>query len=183
MKHTFGPKKWKIAMINIPSELTLVLDYVNRQGDFEEIKSFLAMYKPQSGSSSLSQNSNIKLEDAMKTFDQQFAETISPAVICNNSNNSEMVTKGRVVEAGAQSKPSSTSKTEPFRRVKAEDITIDKEELKNNSYHEFDTWGSKANKDIIATKGKSFRHEKTKKKKGSYRGGEINVGVNSIKFD
>ena len=28
-----------------------------------------------------------------------------------------------------------------------------------------------------------FRHEKTKKKRGSYRGGPINVGVNSIKFD
>jgi len=31
--------------------------------------------------------------------------------------------------------------------------------------------------------GKSFRHEKTKKKRGSYRGGSINTGVNSIKFD
>ena len=31
--------------------------------------------------------------------------------------------------------------------------------------------------------GKSFRHEKTKKKRGSYRGGQINTGINSIKFD
>ena len=30
---------------------------------------------------------------------------------------------------------------------------------------------------------KSFRHEKTKKKRGSYRGGQINTGINSIKFD
>ena len=72
---------------------------------------------------------------------------------------------------------------EPFRRVKAEDITITKEGLKDNSFKAFDSWGAKANQDLIVTKGKSFKHEKTKKKRGSYRGGEINVGVNSIRFD
>merc|ERR1719414_1623481 len=75
------------------------------------------------------------------------------------------------------------AKTEPFRRVKAEDVKIEQEELKDNSYQDFDTYGAKANKDLIVTKGKSFRHEKTKKKRGSYRGGEINVGVNSVKFN
>lgn len=45
------------------------------------------------------------------------------------------------------------------------------------------SWGEKANKDLIVTKGKSFRHEKTKKKRGSYKGGAIDTGVYSIKFD
>lgn len=46
------------------------------------------------------------------------------------------------------------------------------------------SWGEKANKDLIVTKGKSFRHEKTKKKRGSYRGGAIDTSqVHSIKFD
>ena len=31
--------------------------------------------------------------------------------------------------------------------------------------------------------GKSFRHEKTKKKRGSYRGGSIDTKVCSVKFD
>ena len=31
--------------------------------------------------------------------------------------------------------------------------------------------------------GKSFRHEKTKKKRGTYRGGAIDTSVCSIKFD
>lgn len=44
-------------------------------------------------------------------------------------------------------------------------------------------WGEKAAQDLKFTRGKSFRHEKTKKKRGSYRGGQINVGVNSIKFE
>ena len=66
------------------------------------------------------------------------------------------------------------------------------------------SWGEKANRDLKHTKGllvlpaqtihsssftqchctgKSFRHEKTKKKRGSYRGGQINTQVCSIKFD
>lgn len=45
------------------------------------------------------------------------------------------------------------------------------------------SWGERANLDLIHTKGKSFRHEKTKKKRGSYRGGAISFEVNSIRFD
>jgi len=47
----------------------------------------------------------------------------------------------------------------------------------------FDEYGAKASADLIVTRGKGFRHEKTKKKRGSYRGGTINTGVASIKFD
>lgn len=44
-------------------------------------------------------------------------------------------------------------------------------------------WGQKANSVLKFTKGKSFRHEKTKKKRGSYRGGAISTTINSIRFD
>lgn len=44
-------------------------------------------------------------------------------------------------------------------------------------------WGERANNVLKFTKGKSFRHEKTKKKRGSYCGGAISTTVNSIKFD
>ena len=44
-------------------------------------------------------------------------------------------------------------------------------------------WGERASHDLINTQGKSFRHEKTKKKRGSYKGGPIDTSVNSIKFD
>lgn len=36
---------------------------------------------------------------------------------------------------------------------------------------------------ILQVRGKDFRHEKTKKKRGSYRGGVIDNAINSIKFD
>jgi nucleolin len=45
------------------------------------------------------------------------------------------------------------------------------------------SWGERANHDLKFTRGKNFRHEKTKKKRGSYRGGQISMEVNSIKFD
>ncbi len=45
-------------------------------------------------------------------------------------------------------------------------------------------WGAKANDILSKVRGKDFRHEKTKKKRGSYRGGAIDTGVvNSIRLD
>lgn len=45
------------------------------------------------------------------------------------------------------------------------------------------SWGERANEVLKYTKGKIFRHEKQKKKRGSYRGGRIDTHVNSIKFE
>jgi len=59
-------------------------------------------------------------------------------------------------------------------------------ELRDNSFHAKDeTYGAKANKDLSIVKGKGFRHEKTKKKRGTYKsGGRIDPGkVNSVKFE
>jgi len=72
-----------------------------------------------------------------------------------------------------------------FRRIKEEEIVI-KKELTNNAFEAkggADEFGHKANQILKFTKGKSFRHEKTKKKRGTYKGGAINMGVTSIKFD
>lgn len=76
-------------------------------------------------------------------------------------------------------------KNESFRRVISESVIIP-QQLQDNSFEgkagSRGDWGEKANQDLKFTKGKSFRHEKTKKKRGSYRGGNINTSVNSIKF-
>lgn len=47
----------------------------------------------------------------------------------------------------------------------------------------YGSWGERAYNDLRKTQGKNFRHEKNKKKKGSYRGGMLDMTVNSIKFD
>jgi len=47
-----------------------------------------------------------------------------------------------------------------------------------------DSWGDRAAEDLLKVKGKGFRKEMQKKKRASWRGGgEIDQGVNSIKFD
>lgn len=38
-------------------------------------------------------------------------------------------------------------------------------------------YGEKASADLIVTRGDGFRKEKNKKKRGSYRGGEITVSI------
>lgn len=45
-------------------------------------------------------------------------------------------------------------------------------------------WGFKAQQVLGAVRGKDFRHEKTKKKRGSYKGGNIDPHATfSYKFD
>jgi hypothetical protein len=44
------------------------------------------------------------------------------------------------------------------------------------------SYGHKAHNDLIVTRGKGFRKEKDKKKRGSYKGGRIDFESHSIKF-
>jgi nucleolar and coiled-body phosphoprotein 1 len=57
----------------------------------------------------------------------------------------------------------------PFRRVVGDASEV-REELRDNSYEGTfggAGWGAKASADLIVTRGKGFRHAKTKKKRGS----------------
>eukprot|EP01071_Lankesteria_metandrocarpae_P001998 Lankesteria_metandrocarpae@DN2014_c0_g1_i1.p1 len=76
---------------------------------------------------------------------------------------------------------------QPFRRVRNEEwedklVTA----LKDNSYwnKSGDGFSQKAAGDLGQVRGKNFRHEKSKKKRASWKGcGEIDMGVNSVQFD
>lgn len=82
--------------------------------------------------------------------------------------------------------PKTKRQSSPFRRVRAEEVEVDAR-VANNSFDAkkgaAGDWGEKANDVLKFTKGKSFRHEKTKKKRGSYCGGAISTQINSIKFE
>ena len=58
---------------------------------------------------------------------------------------------------------------------------------KDNSYEARfgeDGYGAKANAKLRLVRGKDFRHEKTKRKRGTYRGGTIDTsGGKSFKFN
>lgn len=71
----------------------------------------------------------------------------------------------------------------PFKRVMEGQISFENECLMDNSFHsKNDTYGIRAHHDLVMTKGKGFRKEKTKKKRLNHHGGKINYEVNSYQF-
>jgi hypothetical protein len=71
-----------------------------------------------------------------------------------------------------------------FSRVDAASVEFSHESLKNNSFSAAShAYGLQAHQDLIVTKGKGFRKEKDKKKRGSYRGGSIDFQTRSFKFE
>jgi len=67
----------------------------------------------------------------------------------------------------------------PFSRVKVDEINFTDERLRDNTFGSrraaANDYGAKASADLIVTRGAGFRKEKNKKKRGSYRGGDITV--------
>ncbi|KAI3715306.1 hypothetical protein L6452_22285 [Arctium lappa] len=74
-----------------------------------------------------------------------------------------------------------------FQRVKIDQVEFAHEKLQDNSYWAKDGadvgYGAKAQEVLGQVRGRDFRHEKTKKKRGSYRGGQIDLHSHSIKFN
>ncbi|KAH8117035.1 SRP40, C-terminal domain-containing protein, partial [Phellopilus nigrolimitatus] len=70
----------------------------------------------------------------------------------------------------------------PFQRIKPEVVQFSDERLKDNSFAarqgKLGDYGERASADLLVTRGAGFRKEKNKKKRGSYRGGEITVCFN-----
>jgi hypothetical protein len=68
----------------------------------------------------------------------------------------------------------------PFSRI-PKDQYVDPR-FSSNEYVSYD-YADRAHRDLIVTKGKGFTKEKNKKKRGSYRGGAIDLTPKGIKFD
>ncbi|ORZ18587.1 SRP40, C-terminal domain-domain-containing protein [Absidia repens] len=96
-----------------------------------------------------------------------------------------------IVEAPEAKKPKINGKRQPgtpFQRVRPEEVTFDDDRLRDNTYvskggSDEQSYGWKAHQDLIKTRGDKFRAEKNKKKRGSYRGGQISMESHSIKFN
>jgi len=70
-----------------------------------------------------------------------------------------------------------------FQRIDVSKTKFSNKKLADNSFasnsHQY---GAKAAEDLSKVKGDRFKHEKTKKKRGSYKG-KISLAINSIPFD
>jgi hypothetical protein len=67
------------------------------------------------------------------------------------------------------------AKSIPFKRINPSSVTYANDKVKANEYTDPNELG--------VFKGKSFRQEKNKKKRGSFRGGPIDQSVRSVRFD
>ncbi|XP_051114124.1 uncharacterized protein LOC127239824 [Andrographis paniculata] len=102
--------------------------------------------------------------------------------------NNKGVDKSESKSAKKQRKDSDEPKSvNAFQRVKIDEVKFADERLQDNSYWAKDGaeigYGAKAQEVLGQVKGRDFRHEKTKKKRGSYRGGQIDLQSHSIKFN
>jgi hypothetical protein len=92
------------------------------------------------------------------------------------------VKNGNIQKNGNNKPPRNVN--ERFSRIKPQ--SIPPEHLLDNGYEAkggiANDYGSRAHQDLIVTRGAGFRKEKNKKKRGSYRGGEITMQSHSIKF-
>ncbi len=90
---------------------------------------------------------------------------------------------------GSKRKAAGTPRTpgDAFKRVDAEIWNKEViEGLADNSYvNQFgaEGYGAKANVVLSTVRGKDFRHEKNKRKKGTYTGGNITLASNSFKYE
>jgi hypothetical protein len=87
-----------------------------------------------------------------------------------------------------QSSSPSDNTPKRFCRIDLEKVEFLDERLRNNTFvakggDAEGSYGAKAHRDLIVTKGKGFTKEKNKKKRGSYKGGQIDFNSHSIKFE
>ncbi|KAI9329235.1 SRP40, C-terminal domain-containing protein [Zopfochytrium polystomum] len=108
----------------------------------------------------------------------------------NGHNGQGNAPKRQKVENGTSWKETSNGKKgskhqEPFRRVREEEVQFVDERLKDNRFEAKGgaerAYGLKAHQDLIVTRGDKFRAEKNKKKRGAYRGGQIDQTSYSYK--
>ncbi|KAL6496386.1 hypothetical protein OROGR_029644 [Orobanche gracilis] len=103
-------------------------------------------------------------------------------------NENRVDTSGQQKSARKQRNHSAEPKiVNAFQRVKVDEVEFVDERLQDNSYWAKDGaetgYGAKAQEVLGQVKGRDFRHEKTKKKRGSSRGGQIDLQSHSIKFN
>ena len=116
------------------------------------------------------ENNTMEVEE-----EEEEPQVIKKSAADNHSNNAAVEVK--------TAPPKKRGPGTPFRRV---DPSLASHCIvKDNSFFAGGTsaWGKKAAEDLIVTRGKGFKHEKTKKKRGTYKGGAIDVNaVNSVRF-
>ncbi|OMO88196.1 hypothetical protein CCACVL1_08532 [Corchorus capsularis] len=127
-----------------------------------------------------------------ESSEEQYSKLDSSVGAEKQLNNQENESIEKTVNNSAQKSSKkqqngSVQPKKPFQRVNADEVVFVDKRLEDNSYWAKDGaeigYGAKAQEVLGQVRGRDFRHEKTKKKRGSYRGGQIDLQSHSIKFN
>ncbi|GAB4853496.1 hypothetical protein Ancab_017687 [Ancistrocladus abbreviatus] len=117
-------------------------------------------------------------------FQTLSANKDADGALANNGGDKSSMQKREKRQHNGSAEP---RKTNAFQRVIADDVVFADNRLEDNSYWAKDGaesgYGAKAQEVLGQVRGRDFRHEKTKKKRGSYRGGQIDLQSHSVKFN
>ncbi|KAI9839435.1 MAG: hypothetical protein M1837_002084 [Sclerophora amabilis] len=137
-----------------------------------------------SSSSSSSDSSSSSSESTSKKppiGSQKRKRVVSPASGITMTDTTSKKAKSSSSDTNIQKTSITKTQNKPFSRI-PEDLQVD-ERVASNAYVPYN-YADRAHQDLIITKGKGFTKEKNKKKRGSYRGGMIDVdGRKGIKFE
>ena len=124
--------------------------------------------------------------ETLQATSTQKPSTADTSITASSSNSStDSVALAEAVKRKRSPSPVASNKhhkkqNTPFQRV-PKDTPVDPR--MSNAYKPYD-YADRAHQDLSVTKGKGFTKEKNKKKRGSYRGGAIDVsGGKGIKFE
>lgn len=176
---------------SLSKETGLTADIASRYDPLDLISIYRAFHKKRLKHSSSSKNETTKRSklDLESTSNSHAEHCSSSPVLHTNPATTESLQSSKNNKLTQdQASTSINNANKYFKRVTTCLDEIDPL-LRDNSYeYKFTmvppnkSWGAKANSDFKHTSGKSFRHEKTKKKRGSYKGGKIDQSVGSFKF-
>ena len=139
--------------------------------DSSETLQATSAQKPSTAQTSLSTSSTSNSDSAAATKE---TTTTTPTISTSN-------TKRKHSASPSTKAQKSRNENTPFQRV-PKDTLVDPK-MASNAYRSYD-YADKAHQDLSVTKGRNFTKEKNKKKRGSYRGGAIDVsGGKGVKFD
>ncbi|XP_010443384.1 PREDICTED: nucleolar and coiled-body phosphoprotein 1-like [Camelina sativa] len=123
-----------------------------------------------------------KKEEKVVEEDKGVQETPVKQTDIQENGNAEKSEAKSTNQKSGKGLSNSKEPKKPFQRVNVDEVVFTDERLKDNSYSEKSLYGYKAQEILGQVRGRDFRHEKTKKKRGSYRGGEIDLQSHSIKY-
>ena len=125
--------------------------------------------------------------ETLQATSTQKISTANTSISSTSTSSSDSATapaaKRKRSASPTESKPEKQYKKQntPFQRV-PKDTQVDPK-MASNAYRSYD-YAERAHQDLSVTKGKGFTKEKNKKKRGSYKGGAIDVsGGKGIKFE